>query len=95
MPRIKCKRNIESEPNVTYYKPVGIPLRELQELELDLDELEAIRLSDYEGLYQEEAAEKMHVSRQTFGRIINNAHRKIAECLIKGKAIKINVSSED
>jgi predicted DNA-binding protein (UPF0251 family) len=56
---------------------------------LKLDEIEAIRLADYEGLYQEEAAARMKISRQTLGRILNLAHRKVAEALIQGKALKI------
>jgi len=56
---------------------------------LTLDEFEAIRLADLDGLYQEQAADKMKVSRQTFGRIIESAHRKIATALVKGKALKI------
>ena len=68
MPRNKCKRNIESDPHITYYKPVGIPLRDLDDIELELDELEAIRLADYENLYHEDAAKKMQISRQTLDR---------------------------
>ena len=63
---------------------------ELEEIPITIDELEAIRLADYEGLYHEEAAVRMKISRQTFGRILNDAHKKVAECLIKGKALKIN-----
>ena len=61
----------------------------LEEVILTVDECEAIRLADFEGLYQEQAAEKMAVSRQTFGRIIESAHKKVAEVLVKGKALKI------
>jgi len=56
---------------------------------MTLDELEAIRLADLEGLYQEKAAERMEVSRATFGRILDAAHRKIAGALIRGKALRI------
>jgi predicted DNA-binding protein (UPF0251 family) len=59
---------------------------------LRLDEIEAIRLADYEGLYQEEAAARMKISRQTLGRILNLAHRKVAEALIQGKALKIEIN---
>ncbi len=90
MPRIKCKRFIENQARSNYYKPVGTPFCKLCEVTLELDEFEAIRLADLEGLYQDEAAEKMQISRQTFGRIINSAHQKIAEALVLGKAIKIN-----
>ena len=89
MPRKKCKRLIRSAPHITYYKPAGIPLRQLSEVILHLDEFEAIRLADQEKHYQDKAAEMMHISRQTFGRIITAAHKKIAEALIYGKAIKI------
>ncbi|MDI6758018.1 MAG: DUF134 domain-containing protein [Endomicrobiia bacterium] len=89
MPRpFKCRR-IFCNPQYTYFKPRGIPLTELEEINLTLDELEAIRLADKEGMYQEEAAEKMSVSRQTFGSILNSAHEKIAEFLIGGKALSI------
>jgi len=53
------------------------------------DELEAVRLADFEELYQEDAAKKMNISRQTFGNIINSAHKKIADVLLHGKALKI------
>ena len=62
----------------------------LSEIKLELDEFESIRLRDHEGLYQEQAAEKMGISRQTFGRILESAHKKIADALIHGKAIRID-----
>lgn len=89
MPRNKCVRHIGFDPKTTYYKPRGIPMRFLEEISLELDEFEAIRLKDYEGLYQDAAADKMRISRQTFGRILESAHKKIAEALIYGKAIRI------
>jgi len=95
MPRTKCIRYIENQPNITYYKPAGIPLRDLTEITIELDELEAIRLADLEGLYQSKAAEQMKISRQTFGRIISSAHQKIAEALINGKAIKIDTTTQN
>ena len=61
----------------------------LEEVVLTIDEFEAVRLADLEGLYQEQAAEKMNVSRQTFGRIIESARKKVAEALVQGKALKI------
>jgi len=76
-------------PDVNYYKPRGIPSSQLEEVVLTLDEYEAIKLADYGGLYQEEAAGNMDISRQTFGRIIESAHRKIADAIINGKALKI------
>jgi uncharacterized protein len=89
MPRNKCFRNIGFDPKTNYYKPRGIPMRFLEEITLELDEFEAIRLKDHEGLYQDAAAEKMKISRQTFGRILESAHKKIAEALVNGKAIRI------
>jgi hypothetical protein len=68
-------------------KPVGVPLSELETLSLQLDELEALRLADREGLYQEEAADRMGVSRVTFGRILQKARAKVAEALLEGKAL--------
>jgi hypothetical protein len=56
---------------------------------MTLDEFEALRLADLEGRYQEQAAERMGVSRSTFGRIVDSAHRKVAEVLIEGKALRI------
>ena len=68
---------------------------DLEEVVLSMDELEAIRLADYEGLYHEDAAERMKISRQTFGRILYEAHKRVAECLIKGKALKIETKQEE
>jgi len=89
MPRpVKC-RWVSYQPEVNFFKPAGIPMRELETTTLSLDEVEAIRLADYEGLYQEEAAERMKISRQTFGNIVSSARRKIADAVINGKAIRI------
>ncbi|MEI6609380.1 MAG: DUF134 domain-containing protein [Deltaproteobacteria bacterium] len=89
MPRPKCCRNVCGVPDKNYFKPRGIPISQLEEVVLSLDEYEAIRLADYEELYQEEAAARMNISRQTFGRIIETAHKKIADVLMNGKALKI------
>jgi predicted DNA-binding protein (UPF0251 family) len=62
----------------------------LEEVNLTLDELEAVRLADLQGLYQEEAAKSMNISRQTFGNIIGSAHKKIADSLLNGKALRIS-----
>jgi uncharacterized protein len=72
-----------------YFKPRGVPLRQLEEVALGVDELEAIRLADLGGMYQEDAAAKIGVSRQTFGNIIASAHRKVADALVNAKALKI------
>jgi predicted DNA-binding protein (UPF0251 family) len=84
----RCRR-IRCNPDTNYFKPRGIPLDMLEEVNLALDELEAVRLADLEGLYQEDAAKKMNISRQTFGNIIEKAHRKIADALLNAKALKI------
>jgi predicted DNA-binding protein (UPF0251 family) len=76
-------------PQANYYKPRGIPLSVLEEVTLTVDEFEAIRLTDLEGLYQADAAEKMNVSRQTLGRVLESAHKKIADVLVNGKALLI------
>jgi len=89
MPRpCKC-RKVRCNPDTNYFKPRGIPLDMLEEVNLTLDELEAIRLADWESLYQEDAAKEMNISRQTFGNIINSAHKKIADVLLNAKALKI------
>lgn len=95
MPRPKKNRCVRCKPDTTYFKPRGIPLYELDEISISIDELEAIRLADYEKLYHEEAAERMKISRQTFGRILNEAHKKVAECLLKGKALKIESNRKE
>jgi predicted DNA-binding protein (UPF0251 family) len=71
------------------FKPCGISRDTLEEVILRVDELEAIRLADFEGMYQEEAAKAMNVSRQTFGNIISNAHKKVAEFLLKSRFLTI------
>ena len=83
------KRRVGCKPEANYFKPRGIPVAHLDEVVLTIDELEAIRLADLEECYQEAAAEQMNVSRQTFGNIIRSAHKKIADALVRGKALKI------
>lgn len=89
MPRKKCLRLVRGRPEVTYYKPAGIPLRDLEEVVIGFDEFEALRLADLEGRYHEQAAQAMNISRQTFGRLIDGARRKVAEALAGGKAIRL------
>ena len=90
MVRPKCQRHVCGIPDKHYFKPRGIPASQLEEILLHLDEFEAIRLADYEQMYQEQAAQQMHISRQTFGRIIDSARRKVADALINGKALRID-----
>ncbi len=82
-------RSIQDMPRITCFKPEGVHPEELQSIVLTLDELEAIRLSDKEGLYQADAAIKMQVSRPTFGRILEAAHKKVAEAIVDGKKLCI------
>lgn len=82
-------RKVEFIPNQQCFVPSGIEAGDIRENILRIEELEAVRLKDLEGLEQEECAGKMEVSRQTFQRILNNARTKIADSLINVKAIKI------
>lgn len=78
-----------------YFKPAGTPLCDLKEIVLEADEFEAVRLTDLEGLYHAEAADQMKVSRQTVDRILIRAHRKIAQALVMGMALRIARQGED
>lgn len=89
MPRPFCRRRVGGQPVASIFKPVGIPLTALDEVVLTLDEFEAIRLADLDALYQEQAAERMAVSRPTFARIVDAARRKLADALVHGKALRI------
>lgn len=89
MPRPKCCRRVSGEPACKIFKPAGIPASSIEEIVLSIDEFEAIRLADFQKLYHEEAAERMNVSRPTFGRILENARRKVAQVLVEGLALRI------
>lgn len=89
MGRPHKERRVTQLPSITHFKPVGIPLRELGEIILKIEEMEAIRLADIEHLEQAEAAKQMEVSPPTFNRILLNAHKKIATALWQGYAIRI------
>ncbi len=84
----KC-RIVDQEPSVTYFKPRGIPLRKLEEITLTVEGLEAIRLSDVNGLDQDAAAKRMGISRQTFGRILSKARNTVARSIVEGLGLKI------
>ncbi len=88
MVRPTKERRVEYIPEVKFFKPAGVPARSLQEILLTMEEVESIRLKDREGLTQKEASERMEVSRPTFQRILTKARKKVAEALIKGKAIR-------
>ena len=82
-------RRVLFDPDVVYFKPRAVPLSILEEVDLSIDELEALRLCDLKDLEQKEAAKKMKVSQSTLQRILTSARKKVAEALTKGKAIKI------
>ena len=89
MPRPTCCRNVEFPPDTILFKPAGVPAGRLEQVELQLDEFEAIRLADLEGLYHCDAAAAMNVSRQTFGRVLESGRRKVAQALVHGTSILI------
>lgn len=89
MVRPKLCRRVRFKGKFHYFKPNSVPLKELKETILDIDEFEALRLKDKLGLDQTEAAGKMNISQPTFHRILESARKKIANAIIDGKAIKI------
>lgn len=93
MPKPKKDRFVQQPPSVVYFKPQGIPMFQLEQVVLSVDEYEALRLVDHEGLQQIDAARRMEVSRPTCARILESAHRKVAEALTGGKAIRIEGGS--
>jgi len=84
--KLRCVAQL---PNVSFFKPAGIPASALQGVRLSLEELESIRLKDLGGLEQEECAQQMRISRPTFHRVLESARKKLADALINGKAIQI------
>jgi predicted DNA-binding protein (UPF0251 family) len=89
MVRPRLCRRVRSNPEINYFKPRGIPLAQLEEIILSVEDFEAIRLKDFEGLDQEECAKKMSISQPTFHRLLLSARKKIADAIVNGKAIKI------
>ena len=94
MPRPCKKRRVMGRPKETFFKPAGLKLRELKEVDLSYSELEAVKMIDYKEIPQDEAARKMDVSQPTFSRILKSARKKISEALIEGKAIKVKEDIE-
>lgn len=94
MVRPRIRRCIQFNPNVDYFKPRGIPLKDLQEVELLPEEIEAIKLYFVDGMDQTQSAKEMGISQPTFARTVDAAIKKVADALIKGKAIKINKIEE-
>jgi len=89
MTRPRLCRKVRFDPSVTYFKPQGVPMRELEVTELTTEEVEALRLKNIKDLDQNECAKKMKTSQSTFQRILASAYKKMSQALIKGKAIKI------
>lgn len=89
MPRPRIKRRVGFSPGVTYFKPAGVRVVELEEVVLTMDEFEAIRLKDLEGWEETKAAKQMGVSQPTFNRLVSLARKKIANALVNGKAIRV------
>ncbi len=95
MPRCKKQRCCRILENEVIFKPTGIPLSEMEIISVDIDELEAIRLCDYEGKSQIEAAELMKISRGTVQRLLISGRKKILEGLLHQKAIKLKNTGDD
>lgn len=89
MPRPRCQCRIGCRFEGQYYKPRGIPMLELEEVALTLDECEALRLADVAGLYHAQAAARMGISRATFGRLLDAARRKTADAILHAKALRL------
>ena len=87
--RKPIQRHIDADHSHICFKPCGVKRSELERVALREDEMEALRLADYEGLYQQECADKMGISRTTFSRLIESARGKIADALLHTKAIRI------
>ena len=89
MVRPQKSRLVDIDPRINYFKPRGVPMRELEQVQLTVDELESLRLADFLGMSHEEAGRQMAVSRATFGRIVEQARKTVADALIHGKAINV------
>jgi len=89
MVRPRRLRTIFFQPDITYFKPVGVPMIHLKEVMLSFDELEAIRLMDSEGLSQVQVAKRMKISQSTLSRLLKEGRKKLADAIIRGNAIKI------
>ncbi|MFH1257281.1 MAG: DUF134 domain-containing protein [Candidatus Diapherotrites archaeon] len=93
MPRPRLFRKVLMEPRVTYFKPAGVRMVDLEESILAVEEFEAVRWNDLEGLEQEEAASKMGISQPTFHRLLSSARKKIVDAIVNGKALRIEGGS--
>jgi predicted DNA-binding protein (UPF0251 family) len=88
--RPRLRRRIDGMPKATYFKPRAIPVRELSEARLSVEGFEAIRLADLEELTMENAASRMGVSRHTFGRILAEGRKAVADALVHARALRID-----
>jgi len=89
MPRPRLCRRIRFNPSIRYFKPQGVPMINLEVVELTTEELEALRLKNVKDLDQVKAAKEMKTSQSTFQRILSSANKKVSEAIVEGKAIKI------
>ncbi|TXT56596.1 MAG: hypothetical protein BAJATHORv1_20186 [Candidatus Thorarchaeota archaeon] len=93
MPRRKRRRKVSWEPQVSVYKPAGIPAKDLDEIRISVDEFEALKLTDFLGLNQREASLEMDVSQPTLNRILSSAREKVAKALVRGLVLRIEGGS--
>jgi predicted DNA-binding protein (UPF0251 family) len=92
MVKHRVRRQLRFNPNVYYFKPRGVPLKQLAEVVLKADEVEALKLHDVDQLDQQQAAAEMGISQPTFSRTLAKAYKKVAKALIKGQAIRLEQS---
>jgi predicted DNA-binding protein (UPF0251 family) len=89
LPRPRRRRWVGHEPGVTFFKPRGVPMNQLEEITISIEEYEALKLADLQGKSQKDSAERMGVSQPTFNRLLSAARKKISNAIVNGKAIKI------
>lgn len=92
MVKYRVRRHLRFNPNVHYFKPRGVPMRQLAEVVLKADELEALKLHDVDELDQQQAAAEMGISQPTFSRTLARAYKKVARALVNGRAIRLEQS---
>jgi predicted DNA-binding protein (UPF0251 family) len=92
--RKKIDRMIEVDHSGVCFKPCGVKKHELERVYLLEDEMEALRLADYEGLYQQECADRMGISRTTFSRLVESGRKKTADALLHMKALNIKIKND-
>lgn len=94
MPRPKRCRSVAFDPAHRFFKPQGVPMSELNCLDIGLDELEALRIADLMGLSQSEGARMMNISQPTFNRILSSARSKVADSLVNAHALRIEEATQ-